>query len=135
MTNHQDEFPPIESLAFLSDGEVTALVTATGSVEWLCLPRMDGASVFGAILDRRAGHFRIGPVGGPVATSRRYLPGSLVLETTWVTDTGTLVLTDGLTVDEFDSFGATVRTLRQFIGSYQDLVAVIRDFMLPNPDA
>ena len=42
---------------------------------------------------------------------------------------------DGLTVDEFDSFGATVRTLRQFIGSYQDLVAVIRDFMLPNPDA
>ena len=100
MTNHQDEFPPIESLAFLSDGEVTALVTATGSVEWLCLPRMDGASVFGAILDRRAGHFRIGPVGGPVATSRRYLPGSLVLETTWVTDTGTLVLTDGLTVDE-----------------------------------
>lgn len=42
---------------------------------------------------------------------------------------------DGLTVDEFDSFGATVRTLRQFIGSYQDLVAVIRDFMLPNPAA
>jgi len=42
---------------------------------------------------------------------------------------------DGLTVDEFDTFGATVRTLRQFIGSYQDLVAVIRDFMLPAPDA
>jgi transaldolase len=41
---------------------------------------------------------------------------------------------DGLTVDEFDTFGATVRTLRQFIGSYQGLVAVIRDFMLPNPD-
>jgi transaldolase len=41
---------------------------------------------------------------------------------------------DGMTVDEFDGFGATVRTLRQFIGSYQDLVAVIRDFMLPSPD-
>ena len=41
---------------------------------------------------------------------------------------------DGMTVDEFDGFGATVRTLRQFIGSYQDLVAVLRDFMLPNPD-
>lgn len=41
---------------------------------------------------------------------------------------------DGLTVEEFDSYGATVRTLRGFIGSYQDLVAVIRDFMLPNPD-
>ena len=41
---------------------------------------------------------------------------------------------DGLTVDEFDSFGATRRTLRGFIASYQDLVATIRDFMLPNPD-
>jgi alpha,alpha-trehalase len=93
-------FPPIESLAFLSDGVVTALISSTGSVEWLCLPRMDGPSVFGAILDRGAGHFRIGPIGGPVATSRRYLPGSLVLETTWVIDTGTLVLTDALTLDQ-----------------------------------
>jgi transaldolase len=41
---------------------------------------------------------------------------------------------DGLKIEEFDSFGATVRTLRGFIASYQDLVAVIRDFMLPNPD-
>jgi len=41
---------------------------------------------------------------------------------------------DGMTVEEFDGFGATARTLRQFIGSYQDLVAVIRDFMLPSPD-
>ncbi len=42
---------------------------------------------------------------------------------------------DGMTLDEFDSFGATVRTLRSFIGSYQDLVALMRDFMLPNPDS
>ncbi len=41
---------------------------------------------------------------------------------------------DGLTVDEFDTFGPTVRTLRTFIGSYHDLVALVRDFMLPNPD-
>ena len=41
---------------------------------------------------------------------------------------------DGLTVDEFDTFGPTVRTLRTFISSYHDLVAVVRDFMLPNPD-
>ena len=41
---------------------------------------------------------------------------------------------DGMTVEEFNSFGATARTLRSFIGSYQDLVAVMRDFMVPNPD-
>jgi transaldolase len=41
---------------------------------------------------------------------------------------------DGMTVEEFDSFGPTARTLRQFIASYQELAAMIRDFMLPNPD-
>ena len=41
---------------------------------------------------------------------------------------------DGMEIDAFDTFGATVRTLRGFIASYQDLVAVVRDFMLPNPD-
>ncbi len=41
---------------------------------------------------------------------------------------------DGMTIDEFDTYGATVRTLRGFISSFHDLIAVIRDFMLPNPD-
>jgi GH15 family glucan-1,4-alpha-glucosidase len=50
-------FPPIAEYAFLSDCEVTALVAPSGSVEWLCLPRMDGPSVFGSMLHRDAGHF------------------------------------------------------------------------------
>lgn len=41
---------------------------------------------------------------------------------------------DGLSLNEFDTYGATIRTLRGFISSYHDLVALIRDFMLPNPD-
>jgi len=41
---------------------------------------------------------------------------------------------DGLAVEEFDGFGASARTLRQFIASYQDLVATVRDVMLPSPD-
>lgn len=41
---------------------------------------------------------------------------------------------DGLAVEEFDTFGPTVRTLRAFISSYHDLVAQVRDFMLPDPD-
>src|SRR5216683_1240556 len=49
-------FPPIADYGFLSDCEVTALVAPSGAVEWLCLPRMDGPSVFGAILDRDAEH-------------------------------------------------------------------------------
>ena len=68
-------FPPIADYAFLSDCETTALVAPNGNVEWLCLPRMDSPSVFGAILDRDAGSFRIGPADVSVPAARRYIPG------------------------------------------------------------
>ena len=54
-------YPPIADYAFLSDCEVSALVAPSGSVEWMCLPRMDGPSIFGALLDRDAGRSRLGP--------------------------------------------------------------------------
>src|SRR5438045_5460868 len=76
-------FPPIAEYAFLSDCETCALVAPSGAVEWMCLPRFDGPSVFGAMLDRDAGTFRIGPADTMVPASRRYLPGTMVLETTW----------------------------------------------------
>jgi GH15 family glucan-1,4-alpha-glucosidase len=92
----RDPFPPIADYAFLSDCENTCLISPSGSVEWLCVPRPDSPSVFGAILDRRAGHFRLGPYGVSVPAARRYLPGSLILETTWQTETGWLVVRDAL---------------------------------------
>jgi GH15 family glucan-1,4-alpha-glucosidase len=73
-------------------------VAANGSIEWMCLPRSDGPSVFGALLDRSAGLFRISPVDQMVPTGRRYLPGTNVLETTWQTKTGWLIVRDALTV-------------------------------------
>ena len=60
------------------------------------MPRPDSPSVFGAILDRGAGHFRLGPYGVSVPAARRYLPGSLILETTWQTHTGWLIVRDAL---------------------------------------
>jgi alpha,alpha-trehalase len=91
-------YPPIASYAFLSDGEVAALVAPSGNVEWLCLPRFDGPSVFGAILDRDAGGFRVAPVGATVPAGRRYIPGTMILETTWATPTGWMVVKDVLLV-------------------------------------
>jgi alpha,alpha-trehalase len=89
-------FPPIADYGFLSDCEVCALVALSGNVEWMCLPRMDGPSVFAGILDRHAGRFRVGPRDDAVPTDRRYLPGTMILETTWGTPTGWLVVRDVL---------------------------------------
>ena len=89
-------FPPIADYGFLSDCEVCALVALSGNVEWMCLPRMDGPSVFAGILDRHAGRFRVGPRDEAVPTDRRYLPGTMILETTWGTPTGWLVVRDVL---------------------------------------
>jgi alpha,alpha-trehalase len=89
-------FPAIADYAFLSDCATTALVAPDGAVEWLCLPRPDSASVFGTLLDRSAGFFRLGPAHARVPVGRRYVPGTMVLETTWSTTTGWMVITDAL---------------------------------------
>jgi alpha,alpha-trehalase len=97
-TSTRSPFPPIADYAFLSDCEVNALIAPSGRVEWLCTPRPDGPSVFGAILDRASGSFRFGPTGVMVPAGRRYLPGTLVLETTWRTHTGWMVIRDALCI-------------------------------------
>ena len=89
-------FPPIADYGFLSDCEVAALVASSGSVEWMCVPRMDGASIFGAMLDRGAGSFRLGPAEVVVPSGRRYLPGTMILETSWAVPTGWAVVRDVL---------------------------------------
>src|SRR4051794_11826556 len=96
-----NRFPPIGSYGFLSDCHTAALVSFSGSVEWLCLPRFDSPSAFAALLDRGAGHLSLRPKGVVVPISRRYQPGTLVIETTWVTDTGWVVVHDALTIAEW----------------------------------
>jgi GH15 family glucan-1,4-alpha-glucosidase len=79
--------------ALLSDRHSSALVSRDGSVEWLSFPRFDSPSVFGRLLGPDAGHWQIAPAG-PATITRRYVDRSLVLETTFTTDDGVLVLTD-----------------------------------------
>ncbi len=98
-------FPPIADYAFLSDCEVTALVAPSGNVEWLCVPRMDSPSVFGAILDRGAGGFRFGPLDAEFPASRRYLPGTMVLETSWGCPEGWIIVRDVLLVGPWHQEG------------------------------
>ncbi len=91
-------FPPIGDYGFLSDCETTALIAPSGNVEWLCLPRMDSPSVFGAILDRDAGSFRIAPADVNVPAARRYIPGTMILETSWETRMGWVIVRDALSI-------------------------------------
>ena len=91
-------FTPIAEYGFLSDCHTGALVGPDGAVDWLSVPRFDAPSVFSALLDRRAGHFRFGPYGVYVPTARRYLPGTNLLETTWMTRSGWLVVRDALAI-------------------------------------
>ncbi|HVR05102.1 MAG TPA: glycoside hydrolase family 15 protein [Solirubrobacteraceae bacterium] len=94
-------FPPIADYAFLSDCHTGALVASDGSVEWLCIPHFDSPSVFAAMLDRGAGRFRVGPYGLYVPAGRRYLPGTNVVETTWMTPQGWVRVIDALTIGEW----------------------------------
>jgi GH15 family glucan-1,4-alpha-glucosidase len=91
-------FPPIADYAFLSDCHTGALVAPDGAVGWLCVPRFDAPSIFGTLLDREAGYFRVGPFGVNYPAARAYEPGTHVLETTWHTPTGWVVVRDALTM-------------------------------------
>jgi alpha,alpha-trehalase len=127
-------FPPIAGYAFLSDCHTGALVAPDGSVDWLCVPRFDAPSIFGTLLDREAGTFRLGPFGINVPTARSYEPGTNVLETTWRTPRGWVVVRDALVMgpgqeDETtphtrppaddDAVHTLVRTVRCFEGDVE----------------
>ena len=85
----------IEDYALIGDCETAALVSCDGSIDWLCWPRFDSGACFAALLGTPDhGRWQIAPQGGTHSIRRRYLPGTLVLETMFETDTGTISLTD-----------------------------------------
>jgi alpha,alpha-trehalase len=86
---------PIADYGLLADCNSAALVDRAGSIDWLCLPRYDSPAVFARILDQDGGHWSIRPTEG-FTTDRAYAEGSLVLETTFMTETGAVRVTDAM---------------------------------------
>ena len=85
----------IEDYALIGDCHTAAMVGNEGSIDWLCLPRFDSASVFGALLgDPDNGRWKLAPTGESIETSRRYLEDTFILITRWVTPTGEVEVTD-----------------------------------------
>ena len=98
-TSTSDEFRPIADYGLLADCNSAALVDRDGSISWLCLPRYDSPAVFARILDPDGGHWQISPTTS-YRPERRYLPGTLVIETTFTTETGSMKLIDALAFAE-----------------------------------
>jgi GH15 family glucan-1,4-alpha-glucosidase len=119
-------FPPIADYGFLSDCEATALVAPSGNIEWMCLPRMDSPSVFGSILDRDAGGFRLGPSDLQVPAARRYLPGTMVLETSWGSPTGWVIVRDVLLIGPWDHQDSRSTTHRRAPTDYDASHVLLR---------
>ncbi|MEU3143083.1 MULTISPECIES: glycoside hydrolase family 15 protein [unclassified Streptomyces] len=90
---------PIADYGMLADGSSAALVDRRGSIDWMCVPRFDSPALFARLLDPDAGHWSITPTGRFEAT-RRYLPGTLVIETTFTTASGAACLRDTFAVPE-----------------------------------
>jgi GH15 family glucan-1,4-alpha-glucosidase len=98
-TQTADAFRPIADYGLIADCNSAALVDRGGSISWLCLPRYDSAAVFARILDPTGGHWSITPTE-PYTSQRRYIPGTLVLETTFTTESGSVRLVDALAFAE-----------------------------------
>jgi GH15 family glucan-1,4-alpha-glucosidase len=110
---------PIGDYGFLSDGEVSALLSPNGAIEWMCVPRFDSASVFGRILGRDAGAFRLAPEDVVVPAEMRYLPGTMVIETSWGTPTGWIIVRDALVIGPWHHEEDRSKTYRRTPSDYE----------------
>src|SRR3954464_10899105 len=104
---------PIEEYGFIGNTQTSALVALDGTIEWLCVPRFDGAACFASLLgDDENGCWHLKPAVEITRITRCYLDGTAVLETTFETAQGTVTLTDCLALPESWDQIDLIRTVR-----------------------
>jgi GH15 family glucan-1,4-alpha-glucosidase len=118
----------IEDYAFIGNCVTGALVGRDGSIDWLPLPRFDSPACFASLLGKPAnGRWQIAPKEEIRAVERAYRPGTLILETKFRTDSGTVLITDFMPVPEAGSALHVVRLIRGVHGSMRmGLEAIFR---------
>jgi GH15 family glucan-1,4-alpha-glucosidase len=131
-----DGYPPIGDYGLIGDCRAAALVSRDGSLDWLCFPRFESPSLFGALLDtHRGGHFRIRPTGA-FRSTRRYLPDTNILETTFRTDDGAVVIRDLMPVATEDEKRRALTPDHQVLREVEGLAGEVEIEVLyqPRPD-
>ncbi|HZT06229.1 MAG TPA: glycoside hydrolase family 15 protein [Chloroflexota bacterium] len=118
---HRDRYAPIGQYGLIGNCRTAALVSTSGSIDWLCFPRFDSPSVLGALLDAdRGGRFQIAP-SGRYRTERRYIPDSNVLETVFATDDGVVALRDCFSVMSEEEKRATLAPHHEVLRAVEGL--------------
>jgi GH15 family glucan-1,4-alpha-glucosidase len=114
----------IEDYALIGDCQTAALVSRTGSIDWLCLPRFDSGACFAALLgDPEHGRWLVAPRGEVRRVTRAYRPGTLVLDTTFETDEGVVTLTDVMPIRErVPHLARIVRGVRGRVPMHTELI-------------
>ena len=101
----------IEDYALIGDTETVALVRLDGSIDWFCAPRFDSAACFAALVgDEGNGRWKLSPSQPALSVTRRYRPGTLVLETEITTETGTVAICDFMPIRDTDPTIAAAAT-------------------------
>lgn len=115
----------LEDYALIGDCERAALVSKAGSIDWLCLPRFDSPACFAKLLGTRAhGYWLVAPNSELVAVERQYVPGTMVLETSFETDTGKLRLSDFMLFDADAAAPSTNAQLTRIVTCTRGVVPV-----------
>ena len=119
----------IEDYAIIGNTHSAALVSRDGSVDWLCLPRFDSGAIFAALLgDERHGSWRIGAKSGAARISRRYRPGTAILETRFETETGAAMVIDFMPPPGDDFVDEVIRLVRGDAGVVEMAMSVVFRF-------
>jgi GH15 family glucan-1,4-alpha-glucosidase len=129
-------YVPIGDYALIGDCRAAGLVSRDGSLDWLCFPRFDSPSIFGALLDADAGgQLRIRPTE-PFRTERRYLPDTNILETTFRTAAGAVVLRDLMPVASEDEKRRALAPDHQVLREVEGLAGEVEVEVVyaPRPD-
>jgi GH15 family glucan-1,4-alpha-glucosidase len=96
-----DRYPPIAEHGLIGDLQTAALVTTNGTVDWFCVPRFDGPSVFAGLLDAdKGGSFRVAPAGDDYVVKQLYFPDTAILITRFMTGAGVGEVLDFMPIDQ-----------------------------------